>query len=150
MKIILGADHQGINTLNIIKDYLISNEIEVETIDLPHHDLDDYPDFAYAVCQKVLTNDALGILICGSGIGMSIAANKIAGIRCARVFNSNDAFTAKNHNGANVIAIACNIADEELKLIVDTFIATKPPTEERHLRRIEKVTKIEKGIYHEL
>ena len=78
---------------------------------------------------------------------MSIAANKVKGIRCARVFDENDAFTAKNHNGANVIAIGINLNIEEVYKIIDTFIATKAPNEERHLRRIEKIKEIEEGTY---
>lgn len=79
---------------------------------------------------------------------MSIAANKIKGIRCARVFDENDAFTAKNHNGANVIAIGINLSLDEIYKIIDTFIATKAPNEERHLRRIAKINAIEEGTYH--
>ena len=82
-------------------------------------------------------------MLCGSGIGMSIAANKIKGIRCARVSNEDDAFTAKNHNGCNVIALSSQINIDEIKQIIDTFIVTKNPSEERHLRRIEKINKIE-------
>ena len=78
---------------------------------------------------------------------MSIAANKVKGIRCARVFDENDAFTAKNHNGANVIAFGINLSLEEIYKIIDTFIATKSPCEERHLRRIEKINQIEAGNY---
>ena len=70
---------------------------------------------------------------------MSITANKIKGIRCARVFDENDAFTAKNHNGANVIAFGINLDIDEIFKIIDTFIVTKNPCEERHLRRIEKI-----------
>ena len=78
---------------------------------------------------------------------MSIAANKFKGIRCARVVDSNDAFTAKNHNGANVIAFSSNIPTEEIHNIIDNFIMTKEPSEERHLRRIEKINKIESENY---
>ena len=125
-----------------------SNGIAAYSVDLTNNPTDDYPDFAYLTCQKVLENNALGILVCGSGIGMSIAANKVKGIRCARVFDENDAFTAKNHNGANVIAIGINLKIEDIYKIVDTFIATKSPSEERHLRRIEKIKEIEEGTYH--
>ena len=79
---------------------------------------------------------------------MSIAANKVKGIRCARVFDENDAFTAKNHNGANIIAFGINLSLEEVYKIIDTFIATKNPSEDRHLRRITKVEQIENGEYH--
>ncbi|MEG0794637.1 MAG: RpiB/LacA/LacB family sugar-phosphate isomerase [Bacilli bacterium] len=150
IKIIIGADHQGVNLRDQIIDYLSSNEIEVEDIALENSSTDDYPDFAYKVSKEVLKNGNLGILICGTGIGMSIAANKVKGILCARVLNETDAFLAKNHNKANVIAMPSNINIEEMKKIIDVFIATKFPVEERHLRRIEKINKIENGTYNEL
>lgn len=151
IKIYLGVDHQGLKYKDDIINYLKSNGIDVEASLLANDPYDDYPDFAYDICQKVLQEkNALGILVCGSGIGMSIAANKIKGIRCARVFDENDAFTAKNHNGANVIAFGTNLSLEEIYKIIDTFIATKNPSEDRHLRRITKVEEIESGEYHGL
>lgn len=143
MKVILGVDHQGLKCRDEIINYLKDNGIEVEVVDVPNNEYDDYPDFAVSVCEKVLREQALGILVCGTGIGMSIAANKIKGIRCARVTDSNDAFLAKNHNGANVIAFSANIPIEERNDIIDNFIATKDPSEERHIRRISKITQIE-------
>ncbi|MCI8467237.1 MAG: RpiB/LacA/LacB family sugar-phosphate isomerase [Bacilli bacterium] len=140
MKIYMGADHQGVALRNVLESYLKEEGLEVEISKLPNHDLDDYPDFAFDICQKVVENEKnLGILICGNGIGISIAANKVKGIRCARVTNSDDAFKAKNHNGANVIAFG-GISDETAKEIVDMFISTKKATEERHLKRINKVS----------
>ena len=147
MKIFLGVDHQGVKYKNDIINYLKSNGITVEVSQVKNNPTDDYTDFALDVCKKVLKENGLGILVCGSGIGMSIAANKVNGIRCARVFDENDAFTAKNHNGANVIAFGINLNLETIFKIIDTFIATKNPCEERHLRRIEKVKQIETGNY---
>ena len=148
IKIFLGVDHQGVKYKDDIVAYLKSNGVAVEASTLENNPTDDYTDFALDVCKKVLSENGLGILVCGSGIGMSIAANKVKGIRCARVFDENDAFTAKNHNGANVIAIGINLNIEEVYKIIDTFIATKAPNEERHLRRIEKIKEIEEGTYH--
>ena len=147
IKIFLGVDHQGAKYKDDIITYLKSNGIDVEASELKNNATDDYPDFAYDICKKVIQENALGILVCGSGIGMSIAANKVNGIRCARVFDENDAFTAKNHNGANVISFGVNIDLDTIYKIIDTFIATKSPCEERHLRRIDKVKKIEDGTY---
>ena len=147
MKIFLGVDQQGVKYKNDIINYLKSNGITVEVSQVKNNPTDDYTDFALDVCKKVLKENGLGILVCGSGIGMSIAANKVNGIRCARVFDENDAFTAKNHNGANVIAFGINLNLETIFKIIDTFIATKNPCEERHLRRIEKVKQIETGNY---
>ena len=145
IKIILGCDHQGLRYKDDVIKYLKNNEIAVEYSSVNNNEEDDYPDFAIDVCKKVLEENALGILICGSGIGMSIAANKIKGIRCARVVDENDAFSAKNHNGANVIAFGINVDLEEVYRIIDTFIGTKSPSEARHLRRIEKINKLEEG-----
>lgn len=143
IKIYLGYDHQGVKCSSAINNYLKENGIEVVDTNIKNYDTDDYPDFAKSVCENVLKENALGVLVCGSGIGMSIAANKIKGIRCARVVNSDDAFTAKNHNGANVIAFSSNIDLEEIYKILDNFIMTKEPDEERHLRRLEKIKEIE-------
>lgn len=147
IKIFLGVDHQGVKYKDDIIAYLKSNGIAVEASSIKNNPTDDYTDFALDVCKKVLSENGLGILVCGSGIGMSIAANKAKGIRCARVFDENDAFTAKNHNGANVIAFGINLSLDTIYKIIDTFIATKSPSEERHLRRIAKIDKIESGNY---
>lgn len=147
IKVFLGYDHQGVKCKDDIINYLGEYDYKVEVPDIKNNATDDYPDFAKWVCNKVLEEHSLGILVCGSGIGMSIAANKIRGIRCARVFDSNDAFTAKNHNGANVIAFSANLPTEEIHNIIDNFIMTKEPTEERHLRRIEKIKEIERENY---
>ena len=145
MKIIIACDHAALERQSDIIRYLAENDIDVEVIDLPHSDTDDYPDFAFALCKKVVEEDVNGILLCGNGIGMSIAANKYKGIRCARVTSVDDAFKCKNHNGANVIAIGANLELAETKKIIDTFIVTKPASEERHLRRINKIVKFESG-----
>lgn len=143
MKIFIGADHQGIKCKETLIKYLKKNDIDVEDSSIPNNPLDDYPDFANDVCQKVLKNDGLGILICKTGIGMSIAANKIKGIYCAKVANENEAFLCKNHNGANVISLDAFIDSAVIEKIVDVFITTKNPTDERHLRRIAKIKMLE-------
>ncbi len=126
-----------------IVNYLKENAIEIFELSLENNENDDYPDFAFELGKVIKEEKALGILICGNGIGMSIAANKIKGVRAARALSIDDAFKAKNHNGANVLALSANM-DLELTLnIVDTFIATKNPSEERYLRRIEKIKNYE-------
>lgn len=143
MKVFVAGDHLG-NTLEkeIVK-YLQENEIKVEGSNLKTYPTDDYPNFAKEVSEKVVENNGLGILICGNGIGMSIAANKFKGIRAARVLTVDDAFKAKNHNGANVITLDSNTPTDIVKGIVDAFITTKTPEEERHLRRIQLIRDIE-------
>ena len=151
MKIFIGTDHRGVEVQNQIANYL--NELGVEVIisSIKHTDADDYPDFAFDVCKSVLENkDSFGILICGTGIGMSIAANKVKGIRAARCINTDDAYFARCHNDANVLCISSNNSISELYQIVDSFLNTQGATEERHLKRIEKIIKYENGEYNEL
>ena len=111
--------------------------------------MDDYTDYAFLVGSAVSKKDVdLGILLCGTGIGMSIAANKVKGIRCAHVSNVNEASLSKEHNDANIIALSTKNNINELIKIIDVFINTDFKNEERHLRRINKITKIEDGEYN--
>ena len=151
MKIFIGTDHRGVEVQNQITTQLKEVGIEVITSSIKHNDTDDYPDFAFDVSKNVLDNkDSLGILICGTGIGMSIAANKVKGIRAARCINTDDAYFARCHNNANILCISSNSSVSELYQIVDTFLNTQGATEERHLKRIEKIIKYENGEYNEL
>ena len=151
MKLYIAADHLGIDVKNELVNYLKSNEINVLEIDVENKELDDYTDFAFRLCELVRKDEnSLGILICGNGIGMSIAANKVKGIRCVRAVDTDDAFKGKNHNGANVLAIGANLDINLIKEIVDTFISTKPATIERYLKRINKIINYENGEYNEL
>lgn len=151
MTIYIAADHQGVELKNTLIEYLNTNGLNVKEIDMENSELDDYPDFAFKLCECIKKEEnALGILICGNGVGMSIAANKVNGIRCVRAVSTDDAFKGKHHNGANVLAIGINLGDELTKEIVDTFIATKPATIDRYLRRIDKIIKYENGEYNEL
>ncbi len=151
MTIYIACDHLGIELKKEIINHLQINGLNVKEIELENNELDDYPDFAFKLCEKVNKEDKnLGILICGNGVGMSIAANKVKGIRCVRAVTTDDAFKGKNHNGANVIAIGSNLGIDLAKEIVDTFITTKPASLDRYLRRIEKIIKYENGEYNEL
>ncbi len=143
MKVFVAGDHLGKPLEQLIIKYLKENDIEVEGSKLITTPTDDYPNYAREVCKKVIEENGLGILICGNGIGMSIAANKFRGIRAARVLTTDDAFKAKNHNGVNVLALSSTTPIEEVKNIVDTFITTRMPEEERHQRRINLIKEIE-------
>ncbi len=146
MKIYIGCDHRGVNLKKKLKSYLEDNGIDIEDIGLPNTDTDDYPEFALKLGEMVRdNNNSLGILICGSGVGMSIAANKVKGIRCVRAVSVDDAFKGKNHNGANVIAIGADITTDFnlVTEIIDTFINTKMPSEDRHLKRVKTITEYE-------
>ena len=127
MKIFIGSDHRGVNLKEQIKKLLEEDGFLVNDTKTQNNDSDDYPDFAFEVGESVLKNEgSLGILICGNGIGISIAANKVKGIRCARVVSEDDAFKAKNHNGANVIAIGADDEIGKVMEIISVFISTKP------------------------
>lgn len=149
MKIAIATDHNGVNE----KKELINRLTEYEFIDLSQDNTptDDYPDFAFRVCQSILNKEAdLGILMCGTGIGMSIAANKVKGIRCAHCSNISQAHLAREHNNANIIALSYKQDLNELEAMIKEFLNTEPSTEERHQRRVNKIISYEEGTYNEL
>lgn len=151
MKIFIGCDHRGVELKKTIKERLKEDDIETIDTKLLNSENDEYPDFAFEVGESVLSNpNSIGILICGNGIGISIAANKVKGIRCARVLTPDDAFKSKNHNGANIIALSSEVDIDTTMQIINIFITTKPASEERHLKRINKIIKYENGEYNEL
>lgn len=151
MKIYIAADHRGVELKEQVISYLQNNGFEVIDSGLVNYELDDYPDFAFKVGNMVVENKgSLGILICGNGIGMSIAANKVKGIRAARAVTVDDAFKAKNHNGANILALSSEVDIATTKEIIDTFLITKSANDERFKRRINKILDYEKGNKNEL
>lgn len=144
MKIGIATDHNGVEQKIELIYYL--NSLGYEVIDYSKNNTptDDYPDFAEIVCNKILSKEIdLGIIMCGTGIGMSIAANKIKGIRCAKANNIDEAFYSRSHNDANIIALSYVLPIEELKVIIKKFIETPFSNDERHIRRIGKITKLE-------
>lgn len=146
MKVFLGVDHKGVVFKDLIINHLQSKNIEVINCSIPNNPDDDHVDFALEVCSGVLKNNgSFGILVCSTGIGMSIDANKVKGIYCAKVDDVDDAYYSRLHNGANVLAISIKHSEEEVKIIIDTFLATAVSDNERYLRRIEKVKKLEKS-----
>lgn len=155
MKVFIGADHGAKDLENQIFNYLKENNIDITSITLPVMDgNDDFTDYAYLLCKKVLEDkdNNLGILICRDGIGMSIVANKVKDIICARVLSEKESIKAKNHSGANVIALGSEngISWDENKRIVDAFLNTSYPTEEKRKRRVSKIIEIQNGTYNGL
>ena len=149
MSIYIASDHRGV----MLKDYLVtelSKEENVIKSRIHNTDDDDYPDFAFDVCTHMSKENDLGVLICGNGIGISIAANKVKGIRCGRVVSLSDAKAAKEHNHANVISIPATLEYQEALEIVKQFIEAKPSTDDRHQRRVNKIIAYENGEYNEL
>lgn len=144
--IYLGADHRGYELKEKLKVYLSDLGFQYEDCGaLEYNKDDDYPDFAKAVGEKVAAQPgSKGILICGSGIGVAIAANKIRGVMAGTVLNPVQVASAEGDEGLNVLALSSDFADEEInKVIVKTFIDSKFSGEERHIRRVNKIKALE-------
>ena len=144
MKIVIGSDHGGYELKKIIKKHLINQNITVDDKGCYSTDSVDYPEIAQAVCNSVAEEkNNLGILICGTGIGMSIAANKIKEIRAGLCHTEIEAKLTRQHNHANVLCLGGRIIGTELaKTITDTFITTDFSNEERHKRRVKILKKM--------
>ena len=145
MKIALGADHAGFKLKEKIRQKLLDAGITVDDCGTHSTDSVDYPDYARAVADDVACKAAdLGILVCSTGIGMAIAANKVPGIRAAKVDTEFEAERSREHNNANVLTLGADTvsADEALK-IVDKWLATPFSNGERHGRRVKKIAAIE-------
>lgn len=140
MKVALGADHAGYELKEKLKPWLAERGVEIEDKGTVSNDSVDYPDFARDVAGEVVGNRAeYGILVCGSGIGMAIAANKVPGIRAANVTSEEEAQLSREHNNANVLAIGARIVDEQkARRIIDTFLNAQFAGG-RHQRRIDKI-----------
>ena len=143
MRIAIGNDHAGLSLKSDIIHFLEQREHTVKDVGTYSEDSCDYPDFAIEVCQSLQQKDSdLGILICGTGIGMSIAANKHTGIRAALVHTTFCAQATREHNNSNVLCLGARVLDKELALeIVKTWIETTFQGG-RHQRRINKIEKI--------
>lgn len=157
MKLYLGADHAGFALKEKLKKWLKTQKIEYEDCGNSILDPnDDYPDFAAAVARKVAHHKAQGVLICGNGAGMCIAANKIKGIRAVVVPTKAMALLARLHDNANIICLSGGeqkdvIARKATPILtlptaasfIKTWLATKPSQNARHLRRIAKIHQLE-------
>ena len=150
MKVAIGTDHRGREIKETIIS-LLSSEIEFIDCSIENHDTDDYPDFAFEVGKVVSTQKSeFGILICGTGIGMSIAANKVSGVRCALVHNIDEARLAKEHNDANVLAFGSNLSVDEMISFIREYMNTSFSIDEKHKRRVQKIINFERGEYNGL
>ena len=144
MKIAIASDHRGVSYKQEVMDYLKGKGYEVIDCSPENTPTDDYPDFAFKVCENVVSKQAdIGILVCRTGIGMSIAANKVKGIRCAKVDSVEDATLCRNDNGANVMSFNYTKDMKEIKEMIDAFISAEVISDERHRRRVEKIMNYE-------
>jgi len=146
MRIAVAADHAGVP----LNDAVIAElqRLGHQVIDLGSHDAtqpDDYPDFAAALAQEILAGGAeRGVLICGSGVGASVAANKIAGIRAGLAHDTYSAHQGVEHDDMNVLCLGSRVIGVELALeLVRTFVAAKFTGEARHQRRLAKIAALE-------
>lgn len=148
--IYLGADHRGYYLKEAIKKFLESQNLNYEDEGNFKYELyDDYPDFAKLVAQKVQKkpNQHRGILICGSGIGMSITANKYSNIRAGLCLSSWMAQKAREDDDINILCLAADLVDETTALrIVERFLQTEFLNATKYRRRIKKILQIEKKI----
>ena len=137
-KISLASDHAGFTLKETIKKKLIKNKVKVLDFGPYNKDKVDYPDYAVKVCVDILLNKAnFGILICGTGIGMCMAANRFSNIRAALCKDVYTACMARDHNNANVLCIGARNTEDVIP-IVKTFLETKFEEEGRHRARIDK------------
>jgi len=144
--IYIGSDHAGFKLKEKIKKFLIKEKYKIEDLGpYKYNPTDDYPDYALKVCKKVLKTDGKGILICGSGQGMSIVANKIPGIYAIICW---DEVSAKEYLGSSVLCLGGKIIKPDMaKKIVKIWLETPPTSEKRHIRRINKIKAIEKKFW---
>ena len=143
-KIVIGCDHAAVQMKNNVINPLKSRGFDVIDVGTYSEESCDYPDYAYAAAKKVATGEVKrGILICGTGIGMSIVANKVKGIRCALCDNLFSAEMTRRHNDSNMLSMGARVISNQLALkIVDMFLDT-PFEGGRHQRRVEKLMAIE-------
>src|SRR5690554_6750029 len=143
MKVVVGSDHAGFLQKENIKQYLKSKNIEVVDLGAESEASVDYPDFGKKVGEAVTKEPYdFGVVVCGTGIGISIAANKVKGVRAALVYDTNTARLAKEHNKANVLAIGGRTTTfEDANDILDAYMDAK--FEERHQRRVDIISSLE-------
>lgn len=137
MKIGIASDHRGVILKEKIKKYLQDN---YQVVDYGTNSIEsvDYPQYAFKIGEDIRDKKIdVGILICGTGIGMSIACNKVKGVRCAKVIDKEEAYLSRNHNNSNVIALSEKTNNYEE--IIDTFLSTEFSDEEKHRRRVAMI-----------
>lgn len=146
MRIVVGADHAGFELKQTIADFLRKQNHEI--VDVGTHSTDpvDYPDYAEALGKAILEGKAeRGVLICGSGVGASVAANKLVGIRAGLCHDTYSAHQGVEHDDTNVLVLGSRVVAYALaEELVKAFVGAKFSNEERHRRRLEKVKALEK------
>ncbi len=141
--IYLGADHRGFELKEKIKGWLKGWGEEYEDLGNQKFEAeDDFPDFAIKVGEKVAAGKGLGILLCGSG-GMALTANKFKGVRAAEVWNKETAKHARAHDDINILVLPADFVDQEAKQMIRIWLDTKVKLDEKYVRRLDKIKKLE-------
>jgi RpiB/LacA/LacB family sugar-phosphate isomerase len=146
MRICVGADHAGFPLKEAVREFLAEMGHQVEDLGTHSTDPVDYPDYAEAVVNSVLEgHNERGILLCGSGVGASVAANKIPGARAGLCHDTYSAHQGVEHDHMNVLVLGGRVIGEEMAHeLVRAFVNAKPSNEERHLRRLGKIAAVER------
>lgn len=146
MRIGFASDHRGYKLKNELIDYLEEEGYEIEDCGTFSEESTDYPDYAFKLGKLVSEKKVdFGVAICGSGIGISIACNKVKGIRCAKVNNVEDVIATRTDNDSNIVAFGEKMPLETAKEVITTFFNTPASTEEKHQRRINKIKEYEEN-----
>jgi ribose 5-phosphate isomerase B len=146
-QVFVGSDHAGFELKTLVLERLRAEfpQAKIQDCGPVSEDSVDYPKYAEIVGKKVVSQGGVGILICGSGIGMSISANKVNGVRAAMVWDTTSARLSRQHNGANIVCIGARLTGRETAFdIVRTFLKT-PFEGGRHAARVELITKLEQA-----
>lgn len=143
MKIALASDHRGYKLKQELIEYL-KTKYEIIDLGTNSEESTDFPKYGILLGESIQKKEAdLGIAICGTGIGISIAANKVKGIMCAKINNEEEAKLAKEHNNANIIALSGKIPLEKAKKMIEIFINSTPNQETKYQRRINQILEYE-------
>ena len=146
MKIGIVSDHRWVYLKKVLIEYLEHSGYEVVNYGTDTDESVDFPEYAFKLGNGVKKKQVkYGIAICGTGIGMSIALNKVKGIYCAKISNINEAVLCRSHNDANVIAFSADIDDDLAKSMIDKFLTTSFSTDEKYARRNKMIKDIEKN-----
>lgn len=149
MKIAIGADHAGFSLKEQLRDWLREQGHEVDDLGTESGESTDYPDYAGAVAREVIEGKAeRGILVCSTGVGMSIAANKVPGVRAALAMNADEVRLTRAHNDANVLTLGARYTDASTaETLIGIFLQTAFDGG-RHQRRLSKIASLEKEANH--
>jgi ribose 5-phosphate isomerase B len=148
-RIALGADHAGFHLKEIVKKYLTEAGYVCDDMGTSSEESVDYPDFARAVAERVSAGqDDLGVLACGTGIGMAIAADKVPGVRAANAFDEMTARLAREHNDANILALGARILEDARAIEVVKIFLSSQFLGGRHQRRIDKISEMDQSYNH--